>query len=77
MKEVFFWAPFTYELKVGSKSIYHALPSALPPIDTRGKLSAHIFAKSHLNQPQRSHTQGFGTLGQLLNFLPFVRPNIA
>jgi hypothetical protein len=40
--------------------------------------SVHIFKvtfKKH-HQSLRSHTQGFGTLGQHLNFPPFVRPNV-
>ena len=31
----------------------------------------------HLLQPLRSHTRSFGTLGQLLEIPPFVRPSIA
>jgi hypothetical protein len=31
----------------------------------------------HIPQPLRSHSQGFGTLRQLLKITPFVRLNIA
>ena len=53
--------------------------SACPPIDTSGNFLAHVSAESPLNispQPLRSHIQSFGTLGQLLEIPPFVRPNI-
>ena len=47
----------------------HARPSALPPIDTSGNFPAHMSA--HLPQPLRSHIRSFGTLGQLLIYLPW------
>ena len=36
-----------------------------------------IVTIKHLPQPIRSHTESFGTLGNILKILSFVRPNIA